>query len=178
MRMRLGWGVLLLVALLLPAQAADLTIADFYGTFEGEGMTLPEAGETPAAPDRVSGVEITPQGDGFSLRWTTMMMGETTPVATDARVKTSEQVFRRVGENVWHEVKNTNPGAGKPFAWARLSGDTLVVTTLILRDDGTYDMTSYERRLVRPDTMELIFTRFKNGDISRRVKAELKRKDG
>lgn len=175
MALRFGWVMAVLLLVTAPAAAETRQLKDFFGTFEGEGETLNEAG-VPRAPDRVSGVEISAEGDGFRLRWTTMMMGEGPDGSTDARVKTSEQVFARVAEDSWREVRNDMPGNGRPFAWARLDGDTLIVTALILRNSGSYDVTSYERRLVTPDTMEVRFTRFKDGEITRRVKAELKRK--
>lgn len=175
MLLRILGAFSLLLALYGPAFAENFAIADFYGTFEGEGSTLSEEGTT-GPNDRVAYVEIAAVEDGFSVAWTTLMLNEPQPSLTEGRVKTAELIFKPAGENVWHSTKNGKPGDGKPWSWARLDGDTLIITTLLLRANGTYDITSYERTLKSKDLMELRFTRFKDGDITRRVKADLARK--
>lgn len=158
------------------AFAEPRKIEDFYGEFIGEGATLTDIGETPSPNDRAANVVISPEGSGFKVEWTTMRTREPVSEAQRSTVKWAELTFGAAdAKGVWYEMSNEGMGGGKPFIWARIDDDTLVITTVILREDGSYDLTSYERKLKSKDDMELTFTRFRDGEIVRRAKADLKR---
>lgn len=153
-------------------------IEDFYGHFAGQGLTSSGPGEDYTQDDRASDVVIKQEAMGFSINWTTLQVK---PVQTaldpnESSIKAAVQTFVPSPKpGVWYEQANGNITDGKNFAWARIDGDSLVVTNVLLADDGSYDVTSYERTLVDANHMKLRFTRFHNGDITRRVKAELER---
>jgi hypothetical protein len=172
-------GLTLLLWLIAPSVAADdLKIADFYGHFEGSASTSEGATET-YLENRGSDVSIQPDPNGFTVSWTTLQVkgDETATAGTNASVKTKELTFKPAGsEGLWLSAANTPTlEPGKAFSWARITGSTLVLMTVILQPNGDYDMTNYERTLKTKDKMELRFTRWKNGEMKRRVSAELDR---
>jgi hypothetical protein len=161
-----------------PAAAADLAISDFYGHFEGSAKTS-EGGSSDPIENRGSDVEILAEADGFSVSWTTLQVkGEDAASSgTEASVKTKTLTFKPSGSpGLWFSTDNTptlTPGKG--FIWARIQEKTLVINTVIIQPNGDYDLTSYERTLTSKDKMDLRFTRWKNGNMVRRVNAELGR---
>jgi hypothetical protein len=170
-------GLALLVLVIAPAGAADLKITDFYGHFEGSAKT--SEGSNDPVENRGSDVEIQAEAAGFSVSWTTLQVKgeEAATSGTEASVKTKTLTFKPSDSpGLWLATDNTatlTPGKG--FTWARILESTLVLNTVTLQPNGDYDLTSYERTLKTKDKMELRFTRWKNGNMVRRVNAELDR---
>ena len=153
-------------------------IEEFFGHWAGQGLTSTGPGEDYTQDDRASDIVIEPEGTGFKVTWTTLQVkqAQTALDPNESSVKAAVQTFLPSGmPGVWYEHANGNFADGKNFAWARIDGDSLIVTNALMADDGGYDVTSYERTLVDNDHMKLRFTRFHNGDITRRVKADLER---
>lgn len=172
-------GLALLLWLVAPAAAEDRKIEDFYGHFAGNAATGDGPGDTYNQENRAADVEITASETGFSVSWTTLQVQDpdSPGAGQSASVKTATLNFASgPTPGIWYEVKNLPTHTPKkPFTWARLVENKLIITTIIIQENGAYDVTSYERTLTTKDKMELRFTRFKNGDITRRVKAELDR---
>jgi hypothetical protein len=178
MTRRILAGLAFLLLLVAPAAAADLKITDFYGHFQGSASTSEGANNESFLENRGSEVEIQADKNGFSVSWTTLQVkGDETAPGAEASVKTKTLSFKKSGsDGLWLAVDNTATlTPGKAFVWARILENTLIVTTIIVQPNGDYDLTSYDRTLKTKDTMDLRFTRWKNGSMVRRVSAELAR---
>ncbi len=93
-----------------------------------------------------------------------------------SKVKSSSMVFKKgKAANLYVELKSGNALDGKKTTWARLSGDTLSISQLVVADDGQWDMTVYDRALKDADHMTLVFTRISNGTIARQAKLSMTR---
>lgn len=168
--------VLAFVALSLSttAQAADRKIDDFVGRWLGTG----EAIQGPATPvktqSRDAEVIIEKAGDGFKITWTTMSSDVDSP--TKSKVKTAEMTFKRGAKpSMFIELKSGNALDGKKTTWARLSGDTLTISQLVVADDGQWDVSVYDRTLKSATEMDAAFTRISNGKIGRQASLKMTR---
>ena len=153
------------------AQAADRKLEDFYGRWIGTGQATQGATTTQS---RDSEVIIEKAADGFKISWTTMSsnVGD----ASRSKVKTSELTFKRGKKpNLFIDLKSGNAMEGKKTTWARISGDTLSITQLVIGEDGQWDVTVYDRALKGVDQMTLAFTRITNGAIARQASLAMSR---
>lgn len=148
-------------------QAADRKIDDFYGRWIGSGEAT--SGATKAAQQaRDSEVIIEKTGDGFKITWTTMSsnMGD----ASTSKVKSSVLTFKKGKKpGLFVDVKSGDATDGKKTTWARLAGETLSITQLVIAEDGQWDVTVYDRSLKGADNMTLAFTRITNGSVARQA---------
>ena len=155
------------------AMAADLDIKAFFGKFEGGGVAKNDDSLYFGVTARDFDVAIAPEGSGFSVAWTSVIRGGGTPGNPDVRRKSSSLTF--VPGNrpaVWRAVTSGDPVAGAEAAWARITGNTLSVYLMIVRDDGAYEIQKYDRTL-SISGMELTFTRIRDGEEVRSVKGRL-----
>ncbi len=170
-------GVLFLAAFVsVRAHAAD--IAPFVGDYIGSANVVDEDGtETP----RDMSVSIHEIKGGFNVSW------KTTTYKLDGRVK--EQKFSidfkpserpdvfsaAMKRNVFgHEVP-LDPMQGEPFVWGRIEGDTLTVFSLFIGETGDYELQQFDRTLAEGG-LDLSFSRFRNGEMSRSVNTFLEKK--
>lgn len=164
MRIALALGTAALM-LASAVQAADRKIDDFMGRWIGSGQAT--QGQTPTQ-SRDSEVIIEKALTGFKISWTTMSsnVGD----GSKSKVKTSILNFKK-GKHpaVFIDEKAGNAVEGKKTTWARLSGDTLSITQLVIADDGQWDVTVYDRTLKDATHMNLTFTRFTNGQVARQA---------
>jgi len=180
MTMRALLGPMIVVALLLAGGDAaaqgnpkSLPLAAFFGVFAGSGVA--ESDDDPAfrTAVRESTVEIRPaEGNGFSVAWSTTSRAGN-PSQPKVKTKTTEAVFKstaRVG--VFESVKQGSPAAGGDYIWARLFGQTLTVYALTTGEDGRYEMQKWDRTL-QGTGMALVYTRLRDGEQVRIVKARL-----
>ena len=65
-----------------------------------------------------------------------------------------------------------SPLLDERYAWARIKGQTLTVHTLVIREDGGYDMQVYNRTLTALG-MELEFVAFRDGEERRNASGRL-----
>ena len=65
-----------------------------------------------------------------------------------------------------------NPIKGEPYVWARIEGDTMTVHTLLITDEGGYEMQTH-RRTLTTEGMSLKFTRVRNDEVKRTVTGSL-----
>jgi hypothetical protein len=177
--MRQTMYLLTLTLLLLAGRlyAQDLEIEAFYGHFTGIADEQLE-GESER---RQLSVKIEPRDDNFEITWTT-------------RVKRSDLsqkdhvyhiLFRKTRRgavyasamrvNVFGKHIPMDPLAGDPFVWARIHGNTLTVYALMITNEGSYDMQTYDRTLLDNGDMGLAYTRILDGEINKTVTAQLHR---
>lgn len=157
-----------------PAKA-NQPIGYFFGIFEGTTKVVQGAGADTEAAGRLSRVVTTAEGTGFTITWSTLYIDEENPSLL--KVKDSTEIHFAATDNpaLFKQVKAPELWTGKPHYWARIDGDTLNVTAIVLDADGTYDVTHYART-VQGDAQRVEFTRFKDGQLIRQVTGTLDRK--
>lgn len=154
------------------AQDTPEKIDHFFGRFTG-GAEI--KGDPSAPARRESEVEIIPTDQGFQITWTTLSVDATN--AGGVKVKTAVEKFLRT-ENpaVFHSETAGDPLNGTPLTWTNITGTTLTLTTITIWPDGTHDIATWARNVVG-EKMHLTFTRFNNGEITRRVEGDLVKVD-
>jgi hypothetical protein len=127
-----------------------------------------------ATQSRDSEVIIERAADGFKITWTTMSSDVSD--ASKAKVKTSTLTFKKgKTAGLYIDVKSGHALEGKKTTWARLAGDTLSISQLVVAEDGQWDATVYDRTLKGADEMTLAFTRITNGAIARQASLAMTR---
>ncbi len=157
-----------------PVQAQDATPKAFYGLYSGTGIARSKDSFYFGITMRDLDVEIRPvEGGGFSVKWTTVLRQGGTPESPDVRKKSTLLNFAPVeGGKLYKGVGRTDPYSEDGMAWARISGRTLTVYIMTISDSGKYNLQSYART-ISGRGMDLDFTRIKDGDTTRSVKAKL-----
>jgi hypothetical protein len=170
MRIALALGMAALLAV-SAAQAADKKIDDFVGRWVGTGQASQTTQGAPAptvTQSRDSEVIVEKAADGFKITWTTM--SSSVSDGSKSKVKSSSLTFKKSkNPGVYADVKSGSATDGKKTTWARLSGNTLTITQLVIAEDGQWDVTVYDRTLKDGDHMDLAFKRITNGAIARQA---------
>lgn len=149
-------------------QAADRKIEDFVGRWIGTGQATQGATNPKVTESRDSEVVIEKVADGFKISWTTM--SSSVDDGSKSKVKTSSLNFKKGKKpNVYTDLKSGSATDGKKTTWARISGDTLSITQLVIGEDGQWDVTVYDRSLKDANSMNLAFTRITNGAVARQA---------
>ena len=161
--------------LALAEETAELD--DFFGHFIGLGEAHINEDGLPETRFRDLNVEIKPWEDGFEITWATTSIRDDTETDISFKEKMATQRFRATGKPTRFDgIEGNNALKGDPVSWARIDGKALIITNVLVDESGKYNVTSYRRELI--DTgMALVFTRFKNGEVTRRATAELTRAD-
>jgi hypothetical protein len=155
------------------ARAQSAGIAEFFGEWRGSGVSQSNVSLNFKVTARDLDVAIRPEGEGFAVRWTTVLRQKGDPGAPTAERKSSEIHFVPAGKpNVWRGRDFADPMGSNGYAWARIEKQTLVLHVLSVRDDGGYEMQIYERTL-EGTGMRLKFTSHRDGDPVRSVKGRL-----
>ena len=163
------------IAFCLGAEAKDLDIKAFYGKFTGSGVANSEDSLYFAVTVRDTDVEIRPTTDGFRVIWTTVLRQGGDPSKPDVRRRSSTADFvYSTRPNLFLGKGHSDPLVSGETSWARVSGNSLLVYILTIGEDGLYDVQTYARTLTGAG-MDLIFTRVRDGEPTRTVKAKLAR---
>lgn len=172
----IGWGVLVLAALLLwvpPVAAQD--ISQFIGRYSGSVEVVHADGDI---DPRDMSVEISETRKGFSVRWTSITekndgRRKEKSYKVDFRESDRDGIFSAaMGRNVFgHEVQ-LDPMKGNPYVWARISGETLTVFSMFIHQNGDYEMQQYDRSLSEKG-LHLVFSAHLNGSPTRQLETEL-----
>ncbi len=162
-----------LIAASASARAADLDIKAFFGTFQGGGVANDADSLYFGVTARDFDVQIAPAGNGFEVKWTSVIRSGGTPSKPDVRRKTSALTFAPTNRpGVWRASDSGDPVGGNNAAWARIGGNKLSVYLMVVLDDGRYELQQHDRTLTGQG-MELVFTRLRDGDQVRTVKGRL-----
>ena len=157
-----------------PAGATeDLLIDAFAGYYVGTGVAKEENTGRVDLTERRLKVSIATEDDGFALSWSTALRqddgSDDSGFTENARALLFEPTDRA---DVFQGAVELDPLAGWPFVWARISGHTLTVHSLLVHDDGSYEIQTYDRTLGATG-MELYFTRVRDGKLVRSVTGKL-----
>ncbi len=155
------------------ARAADLSIAAFAGRFVGSGLARDDVSEYFDLTVRDLDVTITPQGAGFNVAWTTVLREGGDPDNPKIRRKSSSINVVPAGRpGLFRGAPSVDPMSGEAYAWARIRRQTLTVHSLVIDENGSYTMHSYDRTLTGLG-MELEFTRVRDGEPTKTVTGKL-----
>jgi hypothetical protein len=156
-----------------PAAIPDVAITHFAGQFQGPTKIVEGAGAGSSADERQSQVLISPAGDGgFTLQWSTLFIDNENTGEMKVKDSTTIEFAPGASPSVFVGKDNGAIFNGRPIYWAKIKGNTLHVQAIIVKEDGTYDVTHYART-VDGNTMRLDFTRFEDGEQTRRVQGDL-----
>lgn len=171
----LAWIVFALSAFPATSNAA-YPYEKFLGEYLGEGIS--NAGDDLTKRDLR--VEIKPRSDGFTVTWVSVIHesdGGLKRKAFTVHFKPSRQsglYGSAMRTDMFGNQVPLDPLNGEPYVWARISGETLFVYTMLITDTGGYEMQVYERTLT-PGGMDLTYSRVRDGKVMRTVKGTLKR---
>lgn len=173
------------LAAMLPALAAAATVRaqepyePFLGTYVGRAQALSAEGEVTGIRDL--DVIIRPAEGGFGIESITVNHdGDRLEPGVSRRSSAMtfagseiDGVYRRsFARDLFATRSELDPIAGDPLQWARIVGDSLLVYSFVLNDDGTYELHTYRRTL--DDTgLTLAFTSELNGRMNRAVEGRL-----
>lgn len=155
------------------ASAQNVDIAAFFGTWEGNALSESQISVHFQLTSRDIGVTVQPAGDGFSLRWNTVQRQRGDPGNPKEELKATTIRFAEVRPGVWQGAENGDPvGSGKPYAWAHIERQTLVVSILQIYPEGRHEIQVY-RRTLSGGFMELEFSRVVEGRTVRSATGRL-----
>ena len=156
-----------------PAAAADVSIRAFYGTFSGGAVAENADSVYFATTARDSDVVIRPDGEGFSVTWTSVIRGGGTPGDPDVRRKSDTRTFVPSGRpGLWRATDSGDPTKGGEMGWARIEDRSLIIYLMVIDAKGRYQIQRYERT-VGGLGMDLTFSRVRDGEQVRTAKGRL-----
>ncbi len=206
MRLRgliLGLSVLFFA---VPGYAADASVEDFYGVFQGETTYLTATG----AKKRGISVSFSPVADampgveGVEVSWTTLSkradgtFNSKTHDAVFVPADPAETIFVAVKssgraeditklEEVQGDQKDDDktvaprsprdPRGTAPYLWGRIQENTFSIYVVVVAEDGGYEIQVYNRTLTK-EGMTLVYSRNRAGEHLKLLEAFLKRKEG
>ncbi len=157
-----------------PARAqADLPIEAFVGRYVGSGIARNDLSDYFGMTVRDLDVTITARGAGFTVAWTTVIRSGGDPDNPKVKRKSSSASFMATERyGVYRAAEQVNVLAGERLAWARITGHTLIVYSMVIAEDGSYELHQYNRTLSGLG-MELEFIRVRDGKPGLGVSAKL-----
>lgn len=165
---------LLLACILGSVHAASMD--DFFGSYSGAAQYEQDGQQY----ERDLSVKISGDSKSFELTWksvthrpdgNTKTKEYTVPFISTQRTGIYSSAMRR---DLFGGQVALDPLKGDPFVWARITGDIFTVYSLLVLDDGGYEMQVYNRTLQGKD-LKLDFDRFRNGERLKTIKAILVR---
>ncbi len=164
-----------LAAAALPGvlHAQELSIAAFYGTWRGSALSESAVSVYFRLSERDLDVVIGPSGSGFTITWTTVLRQSGDPTNPTVKRRSTTLDFAPAGRpGLWRALNSGDPVAGQPAIWARVKDRTLTINSMVVSDDGGFEMQVYNRTLSGLG-MELEFTRVEDGEPVRTAKGRL-----
>lgn len=152
---------------------STVNISAFYGKWSGSAISESNISVNFRLTARDMDVEVRPRDQGFTVLWTTVLRQRGNPNDPTAERRSTELTFEPTNRpNVWRAVGSNDPLVDERFAWARLNKQTLTVHSMVIRNDGGYDLQVYDRTL-KPTGMDLEFTAYRDGQARRTAKGRL-----
>ncbi|MCD9146771.1 hypothetical protein [Pseudophaeobacter flagellatus] len=171
----LAWITAIVLLLATPLSAHE--VEDFFGRYSGTATFETATGEE---IERGITVEIAESGKGFSVQWTTISEQE------DGRRKVKsydvsflpsdrEGIFAAAMQrDLFGHAEQHDPMKGRPYVWARLTGDVLTVFSMFIHPNGDYEIQQYDRSLTETG-LHLVFRSHRNGVALRQIEVDLLR---
>ncbi len=155
------------------SSAQQLPVDAFYGFFTGTGIAENSDSLYFGVTVRDLDVTIGAEDDGFYVEWTSIIRGGGTPAAPEVRERISRMSFEPSGRpGIFRALGTGNPLTEEALAWAYVANATLTLHIMAVRDDGGYEINTYNRTLSGTG-MDLQFTSRRNGEAIRTVEGRL-----
>ena len=163
-------------ALLFAQVSIAADISDFVGHYVGSAVI--DNNGTPQKRDMSVVIEETKKG--MELTWTS------TSYRADGSTKQKEYTIEFVPSNrdniyasamkvnVFGKEVPLNPMDGDPYVWGRIVGETFTVFSMLIDEEGGYDMQVYNRTIA-DGGLNLDYERNRNGVQAKKVQAFLAR---
>ena len=158
-----------------PAVAGD-AIDPFVGKYVGKATSKLQDKLT----DRDLNFEIRKHGNGFTLRWTTIIPrpgGKTKRTSFRIRFERTRKVSlysAAMRRNAFGAPVPLDPLKGDPYMWASIRGKTLGVYGVHVTEEGGYELQVYERTLASGG-IKVVFKRIRNGKQLKEISGFAKR---
>lgn len=168
----LGIGM---VAAAAPAWA-QAAIEDFAGTYVGRAQVLDGDGQVEEERDMDIMIETT--SDGFTIDWINVSLVDGRRDVPGVERRAVSLTFREDSpgrfvverrRSLFERRKEGNMFDGAPISWARLEDNKLGVFTLVVLNDGAYELQVYER-ILTDEGIDIDFVRLDEGVPARRIK--------
>lgn len=173
----LGLVLAALIAYVHPTLAAADEIEPFLGTYVGTAQVLGSNGEV--AEERDMDITISEErGGGFRITWINVTRIDGRRDVPGVRRRVDEVVMEpgdrngvfleKTQRSLFERRQDVDVLEGDAMRWARIDGDSLGLFSLVVMEDGGYELQSYERILTE-DGLTIEFSRVKNGMVTRRI---------
>lgn len=155
---------------------ADTDFEKFYGHYLGTALNE----TTDETANRAIEVTIKAHEQGFNVTWST------TVYRADNKVKKAtfsinfhprklEGVYSSgMGKDLFGRSAPLDPLDGDPYIWAFIKANTMTVNSLLVSENGGYEIQTYERTLTG-NGMSLVFSRVRNGNVMKQIRGEMSR---
>ncbi|AXI45133.1 hypothetical protein C1J03_03225 [Sulfitobacter sp. SK012] len=170
--------VCLAVFILSPLSVWAADFDRFVGNYEGSADVV--IGDEAKPRDIKTLIEA--DGDGFTLRWTSVIYRNDGDVAEKVFMVDFDPSQRpsiyssAMKSNLFGKQVPLDPLKGEPFVWARFEGDTFTVYSLYINTVGEYELQEYHRTLTEGG-LNLLFRRVRNAVPEKEITAFIKRQD-
>ena len=155
---------------------AEADFEKFFGRYVGATMSdVSDKSNT-----RTSDVTIKPYEEGFNVTWNTVSVRDNDKVkkstfSINFRPSKQPDVYgSAMSKDVFGNQKPLDPLNGDPYVWAFINGKTLTVNSLLVSENGGYEIQTYERSLT-DSGMILVFSRVQNGQIMKQFRGDMKK---
>lgn len=168
---------LAIAAIFVAAPALADSIEPFIGTYVGTAQVLGPDGEIAEVRD----MDITiakERGDGFRITWINVTLVDGRRDVSGVRRRVDEVVLEpgdrngvyleKTQRSLFERRQDVDVIAGDAMRWARIDGDSLGIFSLVVLENGGYQLQSYERILTE-DGLRIEFSRVDNGEVTRRI---------
>jgi hypothetical protein len=178
LRVILAFGLMFAIAA-RPGRAADSPLQDFFGHYAGR--TISEAGAGLSERDLNVAIRPWQKGKGFTLEWTTVIRRR----ADETRRQSYSINFQpsarpsiygaAMRSDMFGGQGALDPLKGDPYVWARIDEDTLTVHSLLITEEGGYEMQVVDRTLTPEGGLRLTFSRIRDGHPLKVIHGTLQR---
>ncbi len=171
--------MLLLAAFWLQSFVASA--GDLIDPFVGEYLGQVKIADGDKEIERDLGVKISKTDQGFNIKWTAVTRKpngkfKTKTYTIDFLPTNRSNVFAAAMKtNVFGGKVPLDPMKGDPYVWSRITGDTLSLYALLVRDDGGYELQVYDR-ILGSGGLQLNYSRIRDGQPLRTIETWLRRK--
>lgn len=168
-------GLQVLFLLPMPSHAEPV-YEPFIGRYIGSSID----DETGMISNRDIDLTIKPYEQGFNVSWTTTMhrpQDKTKKAAFSINFKSTGRngLYKSaMGKDMFGHETPLDPLKGDPFVWAVIENKTMTVNSLLIFEDGGYEIQTYQRTL-NDGGMSLIFSRVRNGKVLKQIRGNMRK---
>ena len=170
------WGLLQVLVLLPAASYAEPVYAPFVGHYKGSSID----DESGMASDRDIDLIIKPYEQGFNVTWTTTIHRAQKEIkkaefSINFKPTGNTGLYRSaMGKDMFGHETPLDPLKGDPFVWAVIENRTMTVNSMLVFEDGGYEIQTY-KRTINEGGMSLVFSRVRNGKVFKQINGHMRK---